>query len=119
MSIIKDNQSNRELDSNQSNILNLNSNKPKPRASFKWVETLRNKRKSISSKISDNNNISIKKGLKIEEMIDNAKIHREANRPLKKIKEFTTELITDYVFGININCIDFFKLSFFFLFFIL
>ena len=90
MSIIKDNQSNRELDSNQSNILNLNSNKPKPRASFKWVETLRNKRKSISSKISDNNNISIKKGLKIEEMIDNAKIHREANRPLKKIKEFSS-----------------------------
>ena len=91
MSIIKDNQSNnKELDSNQLNILNLNSKKKKPRASLKWVETLRNKKGKNSNKISANNKIFIKKGLKIEDMIDNAKIHREANRPLKKIKEFSS-----------------------------
>ena len=31
---------------------------------------------------------SIKKELKAEEMLENAKIHQQANRPLKKIKEF-------------------------------
>ena len=53
--------------------------------SLQWINKLRNsakKNKSIDKPIF------IKKELEAEEMLENAKIHRHANRPLKKIKEF-------------------------------
>ena len=77
----------------KSDVLNLNSNNSnsKSRLSLKWVESLKSKKKEKKNNDSDNNLYSIKKrGIKKEEMIDNAKIHREANRPLKKIKEFSS-----------------------------
>ena len=75
----------------QQNILKLNNNKS--RFSIRWVDNLKiKKRQSVinNANINDNKNKQLykKKELKIEEMIENAKIHREANRPLKKIKEF-------------------------------
>ena len=50
---------------------------------LKWLGKLRN---MVKKKIDTP--IFIKKELEAEEMIENAKIHRQANRPLKKIKEF-------------------------------
>ena len=73
----------------QTNILNINSNKSeqKKRLSFRWVESLKSSKKL---KNDEDNKYSFKKDLNIKEMIDNAKIHREANRPLKKIKDFSS-----------------------------
>ena len=81
-------QSNKEL--KKSDSLNLNSNtrlRSQTISSIKWVEKLRSSKKHITNY---DNNISIKKEFNFEDMINNAKIHREANRPLKKIKEFTS-----------------------------
>ena len=81
-------QSNKEL--KESDTLNLNSNtrlRSQTISNIKWVEKLRSSKKYNTNY---DNNISIKKEFKFEEMINNAKIHREANRPLKKIKEFTS-----------------------------
>ena len=50
---------------------------------LQWVNKLKTKiKKNIESPIF------IKKDLEAEEMIEKAEIHRQANRPLKKIKEF-------------------------------
>ena len=52
---------------------------------LRWINKIRNsakKNKSIDKPIF------IKKELEAEEMLENAKIHRHANSPLKKIKEF-------------------------------
>ena len=50
---------------------------------MKWFKKLRNRfRQKIDKPIF------IKKELEAEEMLENAKIHSQANRPLKKIKEF-------------------------------
>ena len=50
---------------------------------LKWFKKLRNRfRQKIDKPIF------IKKELEAEEMLENAKIHSQANRPLKKIKEF-------------------------------
>ena len=87
--IDKDINTKKEIENAQSNILNLGKNRPKKRESFKWVDSLRS-RNSLKINNHSNVNYSIKKDLKIEEMIDNAKIHREANLPLKKIKEFSS-----------------------------
>ena len=51
---------------------------------LKWFNKLA---KAITKKKEDKP-VSIKKELKREEMFHNARIHRQANRPLKKIKEF-------------------------------
>ena len=51
---------------------------------LKWFNKLA---KAITNKKEDRP-ISVKKGLRREEMLHNAQIHRQANRPLKKIKEF-------------------------------
>ena len=51
---------------------------------LKWFNKLV---KAITNKKEDRP-ISVKKGLRREEMLHNAQIHRQANRPLKKIKEF-------------------------------
>ena len=87
---IKSIQTNKEFKG--TNILNLNSNTRILKKSFscRWIEKLRSKKLENDNNSNYNNNISIKKEFKIEEMINNAKIHREANRPLKKIKEFTS-----------------------------
>ena len=77
----------------KSDILNLNSNysREKLRPSLKWIENLKSKEKEKSNVNSSNTKFSIQRiGIKKDEMIDNAKIHREANRPLKKLKEFTS-----------------------------
>ena len=59
------------------------------RSSLKWVENLKRNSKNINSSIISNDiTFNPKKELNIEEMISNAKIHREANRPLIKIKIF-------------------------------
>ena len=50
---------------------------------LKWINKLKNVKN-----IEQENSLNIKKELEAEEMIENAKIHRQANRPLKKIKEF-------------------------------
>ena len=57
------------------------------RQNLKWVESLKNRTKQ--NKISNDIIFSSqKRKIKLEEMIENAKIHKEANRPLIKIKEF-------------------------------
>ena len=84
-----ENQSKKEVESNQSNILKLNRNNLQPKLSLKGIQTLRC-RNTINSNINSDINIYIKKEFNFEEMINNAKIHREANRPLKKIKEFNS-----------------------------
>ena len=73
------------------------------RTSIRWIDNLiHRKRESVLPNTSNNNfnnNLNYnnynnnkilygRKELNIEEMIANAKIHRKANRPLKKIKEF-------------------------------
>ena len=65
------------------------------RASIKWIDNLIiKKRESASFPNINNNNFNNnkilyeKKELNLQEMIANAKIHRKANRPLKKLKEF-------------------------------
>jgi len=50
---------------------------------LKWISKLKN---SIVKK--EDTPIFIKKELEREEMLENAEIHRQANRPLKQIKEF-------------------------------
>ena len=66
--------------------INKYTNSNKKRLSLNWMDNLKSiKRKSISSEYS---HIFAKKEQKMEEMIESAKIHREANRPLMKIKEF-------------------------------
>ena len=56
------------------------------RNSLKWIDNLKNvKRQSL---IDNNKQLFSIKTLKNDEMIKKAKIHREANRPLMKIKEF-------------------------------
>ena len=50
---------------------------------LKWINKLRNMVKKRIDKP-----IFIKKELEAEEILENAKIHQQANRPLKKIKEF-------------------------------
>ena len=56
------------------------------RNSLKWIDNLKNvKRQSL---IDNNKQLFTIKTLKNDEMIKKAKIHREANRPLMKIKEF-------------------------------
>ena len=50
---------------------------------LKWILKLRRR-----AKVKVDKPIYIKKELEAEEMIENAKIHRQANRPLKQIKEF-------------------------------
>ena len=78
---------------------NIKKNKGQSRASIKWIDNLLiKKRESCAIPNINNNNFNNynnnnkilyeKKELNIEEMIANAKIHRKANRPLKKIKEF-------------------------------
>ena len=63
---------------------NINNNQIRP--SLKWIDNLKNvKRQSI---IDNNKQLFSKKTIKNDEMIKKAKIHREANRPLMKIKEF-------------------------------
>ena len=65
------------------------------RASIKWIDNLLNKKRESAAIPNINNNnfnnnkiLYEKKELNIQEMIANAKIHRKANRPLKKLKEF-------------------------------
>ena len=77
----------------KSDIFNLNSNysHERLRPSIKWVESLKNKEKEKTNVNSYNTKFSIQRlGIKKDEMIDNAKVHREANRPLKKLKEFSS-----------------------------
>ena len=51
--------------------------------SLKWaIKLIKARKKKIETPMF------IKRELKAEEMLENAKIHRQANRPLKKIKEF-------------------------------
>ena len=50
---------------------------------LKWIKKLR--KTTVKKKDTP---IFIKKELEGEEMLENAKIHRQANRPLKQIKEF-------------------------------
>ena len=50
---------------------------------LKWIKSLRKTAKKNLDKP-----IFVKKEYTAEEMLENAKIHRQANRPLKKIKEF-------------------------------
>ena len=72
----------------EQNTPKINSNQS--RVNLKWVESLRQK-KTINTNNNNNsyNDLSNSKDKsKIESMIENAKIHREANRPLFKIKEF-------------------------------
>ena len=65
---------------------NLKEKQIQGRGSIKWLDNLRqSKRQSYIDNDEYNNR---KKELKFEEMIELAKIHREANRPLIKIKEF-------------------------------
>ena len=64
----------------------VNSNQS--RTNLKWLENLK-----IKKNPNNNNNIindpnNQKEKLNIDLMIENAKIHREANRPLYKLKEF-------------------------------
>ena len=50
---------------------------------LRWINKLRKMaKKRVDAPIF------IKKELKAEEILENAKIHQQANRPLKKIKEF-------------------------------
>ena len=60
------------------------SNKSKPN-NLKWLENIKNKneQKNKNDKFQ-----FVKKEIKEEEMIKNAKLHRDANRPLKKLKNF-------------------------------
>ena len=74
-------QSNDSFKSRNKDKMNLN----QPRTSLKWVENLKFRRQSI---IENNIQSNSKKEIKIEEMIEKAKIHQEANRALIKIKEF-------------------------------
>ena len=84
MSSIKNNMSNDQFQENS--IPNLNRRR---RSSLKWVKNLkRNSNNLNQSVISNDMAFNPKKELSIEEMISNAKIHREANRPLIKIKIF-------------------------------
>ena len=73
----------KEKSRNESNA-KINSNKR--RSSLRWLENL-GSRKSQGS-IPSLFEFNPKRQLKPEEMIENAKIHKEANRPLIKIKEF-------------------------------
>ena len=85
MSITKNNFSNNELQ-----LQNFHKrNSDKQRHSFRWIEGLKNKNKQsiVSNDIQFNKN----RQLNIEEMITIAKIHKEANRPLMKIKEFDVQ----------------------------
>ena len=66
-------------------ISNLNQR----RSSLKWVQNLKRNSNNINQSIIRNDiAFNPKKELDIEEMISNAKIHREANRPLIKIQIF-------------------------------
>ena len=72
----------------EQNTPKMNSNQS--RAGLKWIESLKTKKNLTET---NNNNLYnelnySKDKLNIELMIENAKIHREANRPLYKIKEF-------------------------------
>ena len=64
---------------------NSNSNKfLKRNSGIKWVDNLNKNRKSIIQK----NKIDIATEISAENMIAKAEIHRRANRPLIKLKEF-------------------------------
>ena len=64
---------------------NTKANQIQGRKSIKWIENLKRNRPSV---IDNDIYLNSKKELKLEEMIELAKIHKEANRPLVKIKEF-------------------------------
>ena len=73
----------KEESRNESNA-KINSNKK--RSSLTWFENLRIRKSQIS--IPSFLEFKPRRHLNLEEMIENAKIHKEANRPLIKIKEF-------------------------------
>ena len=77
---------------------------------LKWVNKLTKALKNPQDKT-----IYIKKDLEAEEMLEKAEIHRQANRPLKKIKEFDGSMkfcqccynpLTDKTHVINFNFCD-------------
>ena len=75
-----------EINTNSNSITdNSNSNKfLKRNSGIKWVDNLNKNRKSIIQK----NKIDIATEISAENMIAKAEIHRRANRPLIKLKEF-------------------------------
>ena len=78
MSIILNNSNINEIPENSTS-----NNLARRRSSLNWVNKFKNKNPTIGK-----SQVNIETEISAENMIAKAKIHREANRPLIKLKEF-------------------------------